>query len=101
MKMRLLMENWSNYVAENEEKTLDEGLANKAAAIPVLVAALWGADATKHGDVTTPVQHVFDVMQVVANEIPEGEEINAASFMKALATELANKASEVVSGEED
>jgi hypothetical protein len=101
MKMRLLMENWSNYVAENEENTLDEGAMNKASAIPVLIAALWGGDAMKHGDVTTPVQHVFDVMQVVANDIPEGEEINAASFMKALASKLSEKASEVVSGEED
>ena len=33
MKMRLLMESWSNYVAENEEKTLDEGLANKASEV--------------------------------------------------------------------
>jgi hypothetical protein len=102
------MENWSNYVAEDKavakEGELDEGMgmAEKVLHAGVLTAWLAGAvRAADRGDPTAPVADVVGAMYEIAKEIPPDEKINATSFMKALATKLANEASEVVSGEED
>jgi hypothetical protein len=101
MKMRLLMENWSSYVAETEGATKEEelyegmGMAEKALHAGVLAAWLAGAaDAAAHGDPTAPVAHVLDAMYKIAKDMPPEEEINAATFAKHLGKKLVGMDSE-------
>ena len=101
MKMRLLMENWSNYVAEDEavakEEELDEGMGMAEKALHAGILATWlagAADAAAHGDPTAPVAHVLDAMYEIAKDMPPDEEINAATFAKHLGKKLVGMGSE-------